>query len=109
MTVFETIMDALTQLEELTERKIEAATQRNSTVLLQLLQSELDPLTQVNRYLFDIARLTDEERDVLRRHAEHWQARSQLLSTVLQSQLGYCDFVLTLLGQSQQPSVNVNF
>lgn len=108
MAVFDTIMNCLTELEDLTERKIQAATRRDSAELLQLLQDELDPLTHVNRHLLEIAALSTDERSLIRRHAEHWQARAQLLSTILQSQLGYCDFVLTLLGQSQQSSVNID-
>jgi hypothetical protein len=106
--VFDIAIGHLLALETLTEQKIEAATTRNANRLIQLLQDELDPLNWITEHLPDISQLSAEKRQIVRQHAIMWQERTEFLHEILGTQLGYCDFVRTLIGTNQHTAINLD-
>lgn len=108
MEDFDTLMTHITALETLTEKKIDAATSRDATQLVQLLQEELDSMDYVNQHLFVINDLSLDQRQIIRHHAASWHERTLVLAEILQTQLGYCDFVRTLIGQSMVTALNLD-
>ncbi|WP_053960262.1 hypothetical protein [Sulfobacillus thermosulfidooxidans] len=108
MNEFDALMKHLMTLEALTEQKIDAATSRNSNRLVQLLQEELDSLNYINQHLLDLATLSPAQRKVIGQHAMRWQERTKFLHDVLQTQLGYCDFVRMLIGNSHTQAINID-
>ncbi|PSR28400.1 MAG: hypothetical protein C7B47_04315 [Sulfobacillus thermosulfidooxidans] len=108
MNEFDALMHHLMTLETLTEQKIDAATSRDTSRLVQLLQEELDPLNYINQHLLDLATLSQAQRQIIGQHAMRWQERTQFLHDVLQTQLGYCDFVRMLMGDTRAQALNMD-
>jgi hypothetical protein len=104
--LFSQLSDQIKVLADLTEAKIGAVTGRRPERLLELLQSEIDPMHALDRFADEVERLTPEERQSLRRQIEQWQVRTDYLQQLLQQNLGYIDFLRSLW--TSLPDVGLN-
>lgn len=93
----ETITEPLLTLAQLTEEKIQAVMARDPQRLLSLLQAEIDPMRQLDRFVDDMERLSFAERTKVRQLLTRWQNRSQYLGEILMQHLGYIDFVRSVI------------
>lgn len=97
-TPFGSIREDIDRLTRITEEKIQAVVARDPTRLVGLLQEEIDPLVRLNRAAWSLMDWPADEKAATRRLVEHWAQRERYLSELLQTQLGYLDFIQGLLG-----------
>lgn len=88
----------LDSLRELTEEKIQAVVARDSVHLMALVQAEIDPLSRVHTSAWILETLSPQEQDEIRGTLEHWASRVQYLADLIETQLGYVDFLRSILG-----------
>lgn len=96
--LFEETLDDLRSLESLTERKIQATIGRQSALLVQLLQEQIDPMARLQQSMLELNSLSTEQKAELRTHIERWNQREKFLDELLQKNIGYIDYVKHLLG-----------
>ncbi|MCL6564742.1 MAG: hypothetical protein K6U87_17235, partial [Firmicutes bacterium] len=96
--VYDTVSHAVERLIRITEAKIQATVERNPNRLLALLQEELDHLHTLDQWQDACLTLSPEEKARLKKRVEFWQERGRFLQELLQQQLGYLDFIRSLLG-----------
>lgn len=98
MSSYDTLLTNLETLRDLTEQKINAVLLRQSDELMRLLQEELDPLRAINQHLLEVPTFSEPERDIIQFACQKWSERAGYLAELLQTQLGYLDFLRSLLG-----------
>lgn len=107
MSNYETLLTNLQILRDLTEKKINAVLLRQADQLMQLLQEELDPLRAINQNLLEVPTFSEQERDIVQFSCQKWSERAGYLAELLQTQLGYLDFLRSLLGIESTSSLNL--
>lgn len=107
MSNYEDLLTNLQILRDLTEGKINAVLLRQTDELMHLLQEELDPLRAINQHLLEVSSFSEQERDVVQFSCQKWSERAGYLAELLQTQLGYLDFLRSLLGIESTSSLNL--
>jgi hypothetical protein len=104
---YNTVKQNIDLLRDLTEKKINAVLLRQPTELMHLLQEELDPLRTLNSTMVEIWSFSPAEKDAIAYTCQRWAERAQYLGELLQTQLGYLDFMRTLLGIESTSTINL--
>ncbi len=107
MSTYDALWANLQTLRDLTEQKINAVLLRQTEELMHLLQEELDPLRAINQYLLEVPQFSVTERDAIQFSCQKWSERAGYLAELLQTQLGYLDFLRSLLGIDSTSSLNL--
>ena len=102
-----TVKQNVDLLRDLTEKKINAVLLRQPTELMHLLQEELDPLHTLNSTMVEIWSFSPAEKETIAYTCQLWADRAQYLGELLQTQLGYLDFMRTLLGIESTSTINL--
>lgn len=89
------------RIQALTEEKIAAALGRDPIRLEGLLHEEIPELVELRSLLPQANRLSPTDSQVVKQKVALWLARSEYLQEILQTQLGYIDFVRYVLGVSE--------
>ncbi|MCY0878408.1 MAG: hypothetical protein OWU84_05665 [Firmicutes bacterium] len=107
--VFREMVEDLTELQNITEAKIQAVLARDPSRLVALLQQEIDPMYRVNARTLDLQALSPPQKDVLRANITRWANREQFLATLLEQSLGYIAFLREILGiaREERPGLNL--
>lgn len=93
-------------LSDITEQKIQAVIARDSNTLISLLQQEIDPLTILGQRVMEASQLLPEQRRLIRSKLEYWASRERYLAEMVETHMGYVDFILELLGDNHPPSID---
>lgn len=104
---YNTVKQNIDLLRDLTEKKINAVLLRQPKELMQLLQEELDPLRTLNSTMVEIWSFSPSEKETIAYTCQLWAERTQYLGELLQTQLGYLDFMRTLLGIDTTSTINL--
>src|SRR5579875_2560494 len=97
------VLQAIEALRQATEDKIAATLARDRVRLQQLLEAELPHLMAVRGQIVHAAEWTPEDKERLREAVTAWQARAEYLKQLLETQLGYLDFMRQVLGLGESP------
>ncbi len=107
MALYLAVTEHINLLRDLTEKKINAVLLRQPQELMQLLQEELDPLHALNLHMLEVSQFSPHEKEVIALLCQQWAERAQYLAELLQTQLGYLDFIRSLLGIESTSAVNL--
>lgn len=98
---FERFLVLVERIQVLTEEKIAAALGRDPVRLEGLLHEEIPELVELRSLLPQANLLNTDDAQVIKQKVSLWLARSEYLQEILQTQLGYIDFVRYVLGVSE--------
>ncbi len=107
MAEFDEIIQDIESLLDLSERKIAAVSARRAPTLMTLLQAELDPLDRINHQLLAIGLMTAEQKSQIGHLTQRWADRERYLAELIETRLGYIDFVHSLFGMETPHTVDL--
>lgn len=107
-TTFERLTATIAELTRLTEAKIQAVCARDPEALMRLLQFEVDPAHALDRFHDEVDTLAHSEKETLQRQILHWKTRADHLQYLLQQNLGYIDFLRSLIEERPRQALDLN-
>lgn len=97
------VLQAIAVLRQVTEDKIAATLARDRVRLQELLEAELPHLMAIRGQIVHANQWTPEDKERLREVVVAWQGRAEYLQQLLETQLGYLDFMRQVLGLGEAP------
>lgn len=108
LATFERLTAAIAELTRLTDAKIQAVCARDPETLMRLLQVEIDAVRALDHFHDEVDSLDPAEKGILRQRLLHWQTRADHLQSLLQQNLGYIDFLRSLIEERPSPALDLN-
>lgn len=97
------VLQAIAELRQATEDKIAATLARDQARLQELLEAELPHLMAIRGQIAHAGEWSEEDKGRLREVVLAWQGRAEYLRQLLETQLGYLDFMRQVLGLGEAP------